>query len=382
MKVLLFIHSLGGGGAERVTAALANHWATLGWQIDVVTLASTEADRFQVQPAVHRTAMNLAGESSSMIRRVTENIKRIWALRRIIADTKPHVALSMTSRCNVMLALTSLGFKNMVSIGSERIHPPEYPIGAAWAWLRARVYGLLDAVVVFTGEAQRWVYDHTSAQLVRVIPNPVTWPLVPHRPIRSPNEVGAPGRKRLLAVGRLAPQKGFAALIAVFARLASRFSDWELVIVGEGSERAHLQQMIDRLELGSVVFLPGHVGNIGDWYGRADLFVLTSRFEGFPNVLAEAMTYGLPVISVDCATGPREIVRPQVDGLLIDVDDDSALEGALERLMRNTREREQFARRAIEARDRFAIKRVHAMWMSLFQELTAARPGTVRMSEP
>jgi glycosyltransferase involved in cell wall biosynthesis len=120
------------------------------------------------------------------------------------------------------------------------------------------------------------------------------------------------------------------------------------------------------------VFMPGIAGNIGEWYARADLFVMTSRFEGFPNALAEALAYGLPAVSFDCDTGPRDIIRDGVDGLLVPPGDASGLEQALDRVMGNRELRMHMAGMAIDARKRFSIDRIAGMWEALFEALPAA----------
>ncbi|HVL76504.1 MAG TPA: glycosyltransferase, partial [Noviherbaspirillum sp.] len=166
--------------------------------------------------------------------------------------------------------------------------------------------------------------------------------------------------------GRLSEEKNFDLLIDVFTRLAPRHPDWDLVILGEGPERAALEGKVGIAGLRRRVFLPGRVGNMGRWYERADLYVMTSRFEGFPNTLVEAMSYGLPAVSFDCDTGPRDIIRPGIDGLLIRPGDLAALEAALGSLMTGTSERQAFARAALCTRERFSVERISSMWEQLF----------------
>ena len=133
----------------------------------------------------------------------------------------------------------------------------------------------------------------------------------------KPDSVCRPGRKVLLAVGRLEVEKGFDWLIDAFSALATKYPEWDLVILGEGSLRATLEKQVQTSGLARRVFLPGRVGNVGDWYERANLYVMSSRFEGFGNTLGEAMAYGLPAVSFDCETGPRNIIRHETDGLLV-----------------------------------------------------------------
>lgn len=362
MKLLLFIHSLGAGGAERVMVTMANHWSARGWEVVLVTLAPRGADRYDAAPAVRRIALNLAGDSRGVMAAVAANLSRIRALRAILRVERPDVALSMLTACNVLLALAGRTDRRMLLVGSERVHPPRMPLGRAWRWLRAWAYSRLDVIVVQTQETAAWMRTHTRARRLAVIPNAIAWPLPSGAPHRAPSAVGTPGRRRLLAMGRLGAQKRFDLLIAVFAQLALRFPEWELVILGEGPDRAALERQVRDAGLAGVVFLPGHVGNPGEWYAGADLFALTSDFEGFPNALGEAMAQGLPVVSTDCDTGPRDLIRHEVDGLLVPAGDGPALGAALARLMGDEKERARLARRAVEVRERFSMERVATLW--------------------
>src|SRR5206468_11997538 len=114
--------------------------------------------------------------------------------------------------------------------------------------------------------------------------------------------------------------------------VASGRRDWSVVILGEGSERDALLAQAAALGIGDRMFLPG-TGNSAGLYERAGVFATATRVEGFPNVLLEAMASGLPVVATDCHSGPREIVRDGVDGLLVPVDDVAALAGSLDRLL-------------------------------------------------
>lgn len=368
VKLLFFIHSLGGGGAERVTATLANYWAAKGWDVILVTLASTHDDRYQLHPAIRRIALDRARASAGPVRALLANGRRILALRRVLRRERPDVALAMMTVANVLLSFASTGL-GLVRIGSERTYPLHKPLGSAWERLRSWSYGWLSAVVAPTVEIRQWLLKHTHARRVEMIPNPIAWPLSAQPPASSPSAVGRPSRRRLLAVGRLGVEKRHSALIDVFAGLMVRFPNWELVIAGEGPEHGRLQAQIELLGLGDSVFLPGHLGNIGDWYQSADLYVLTSDREGFPNTLVEALAYGVPAVSVDCDTGPRDILRPDVDGLLVPAGDDAALTTALGRLMGDAATLQAFAMRASEARTRFSLEVVCTAWERLLKEL-------------
>ena len=368
MIIIFFIGSLSSGGAERVTVNLANYWAAKGWKITIVTLASQGLDFYELHPAVQRIALNLSGESANALSGAWNNLRRVWALRRVLRVERPDIALGMMSTANVLLALAAWGLP-VCAIGSERIHPPQCPLGRVWEGLRHHLYSRLAAVTALTDESAAWVKTNTRARRVPVIPNAAPWPLPVQPPRLDPASVGVPGRQRLLAVGRLDHQKGFDWLIAAFAALADRHPQWELVVLGEGALRPALKSQVDAENLQQRVFMPGRVGNVGQWYECADLYVMSSRFEGFPNTLAEALAYGVPAVSFDCDTGPRDIIRHEVDGLLVPAGDVAGLTAALDRAMGDADLRRRWAVRAVEARARFSMVRFAGLWETLFGEL-------------
>ena len=370
MNVLIFIHSLHSGGAERATAHLSNHWVEKGWQVTVVTLTSSSADFYQLHAAVQRVGLDVAGESRGPLAALINNLRRIADLRRVLRERRPDVALAMMDTSNILLALAAMGSRGLVTIGSERIHPPQSRLPWPWEALRARLYGRLTAVAALTRESAAWLREHTRARRVTVIPNTATWPLAAQQPTLPPPLAG--DRGRLLAVGRLVEQKGFDILIDVFARLCRDLPDWQLVILGEGPEREALETKVAAAGLAERILLPGRAGNVGEWYAASSLYVMSSRFEGFPNTLAEAMAYGLPAVSFDCDTGPRDIIRHEVDGLLVPAGDAAALEAALRRLIADPALRERFAARAPEVRERFSLASVSAQWEQLFRDMQAA----------
>jgi glycosyltransferase involved in cell wall biosynthesis len=169
----------------------------------------------------------------------------------------------------------------------------------------------------------------------------------------------------------LVPQKGFDLLIAAFAACVDRFPGWELVIVGEGPARAELQAQIDMLGLRERVLLAGRAGNIGDWYQRAQVYILSSRYEGMPNALLEAMCHGLPVIGVDCETGPREIIRHGADGWLVPPNDAGALAEGIATLMADEALRQRLGAGALGVRHRYSLAAVAAEWASFLADLFA-----------
>jgi len=175
------------------------------------------------------------------------------------------------------------------------------------------------------------------------------------------NRDGAP-RHSVIGAGRLVHQKGFDALVRAFARVAPDQPDWDLVIVGEGPLRAALLSLARELGIGDRLSLPGVVPDLARRMASGGLFVLSSRYEGFPNVLLEAMSCGMAVVSTDCPSGPSEIVRDGHDGVLVPVDDVSAMARVMARLMADGPERSRLGGNALEVRERFSMASVMARW--------------------
>lgn len=373
MKIVVFLYSLGDGGAERVATGLTGHWAARGHDVTVLTLASDKDDFYELGPRVSRESLGLTGDSGGALTALVSNLGRLHALRRSLRRHRPDVCLALMNTANVLLALAGAGLPGR-RFGSERVHPPTVASAPAWGWLRRQGYALLDGVVAQTGEAADWLRRHTRARDVVVIPNPLQWPLPTQQPVIDPADVCRPGRRILLGAGRLVQQKQFEHAIEAMAALHERYADWDLVIVGEGPERERLQRLVDDHALSGRVFLPGRVGNVGQWYSRADLFLMCSRFEGFPNALLEAMACGCPAVSYDCDTGPRDLIRHGLDGMLVPPGSLLDLVRALGVLMGNDDLRAGMGSAAADVRERFAADRILSAWDALVEQPSEHRP--------
>ena len=163
-------------------------------------------------------------------------------------------------------------------------------------------------------------------------------------------------------MGRLARQKGFDLLIEAFSRIANRQPQWSVKILGEGPARASLKRLIAEKGLTGRVVLAGWEPDPVFVLKQSDLFVLSSRFEGFPNALLEAMACGLPSISFDCPSGPAEIIRDTIDGLLVPAEDVVALANTMDRVLGDELLRQRLSDEAVHVVDRFSAERYFANW--------------------
>jgi len=175
-------------------------------------------------------------------------------------------------------------------------------------------------------------------------------------------------------MGRLVHQKGQDLLLEAFAQIQADFPDWNLIILGEGENRAALEKQISDLRLEGRAFLPGNYPSPFGVLSACDLFVFSSRYEGQGMALAEAMACGLPAVSFDCPSGPAHIIRHNVDGLLTPVADVPAFAAAMSELMRDSSRRAEMARRSVEIRQRFDRRAIADRWISLFEEVRAPAP--------
>jgi GalNAc-alpha-(1->4)-GalNAc-alpha-(1->3)-diNAcBac-PP-undecaprenol alpha-1,4-N-acetyl-D-galactosaminyltransferase len=363
MRLALVMSSLSFGGAQRVAALLCNHWARRGDQVSLITFEAKSADRYELDPAVRRIALSLTADAPDLLHALTGNFRRIRALRQAIRQLDPDAVLSFGDQTNVLSVLATR-FVGIPCVIAERTDPTRHSIGKLWNALRRVVYPRASALVIQTHALLPWAGSvMLSPRKTHVICNPV-------RDMQPFARVDRHGAERVvIAVGRLAQEKGFDVLLAAFAQVAASFPDWRLVVLGEGPEREALSGLAKSLGLASRASFPGWIAEPGEWLARADLFVMSSRYEGFPNALLEAMACGVPVISTDCL-GAREIVTHDFDGVLVPVGSVAALAAAMAHLMGDSTARQRLAEAALAVSRRFSLDRVAGEWADI---LTAGR---------
>ena len=364
MRIILLLSSLDTGGAERVACMLADAWSSRGDQVTLMPTFSGCGECFyQVSPGVR--LVYLADFVSSRVRTFVNQLVRLRALRRFIAAERPDVIVSFLSNVNVAAVIASAGLGIPVIV-CERTDPFVMPSSRLLRLACRLTYPLANALMVQThAVATKYASSGLALSRVWVIPNPI-----PVQKLDMSQRAGVREMRRLLSVGRLAEEKQFGVLIKVFAGLARCYPTWSLRIVGEGPLRPVLQQQIVELGLDGRVELPGRTANIGKDLAAADAFVLTSKYEGFPNALLEAMASGLPCVTFDCPSGPREMSMDGEVALLVPLGDEQALGHALERLILDADLRQALGSLACASvMERFALAMVLEQWDLLFNEV-------------
>ena len=312
-KVVVHIHALGLGGAERVTLDWLRWLHDEGHQIWLL-LGTSSQPEFFTAPA----GITVWSHESIRGRRSSTNTA-LW-LRECLRSIQPDLVIGMTTRPAINVLLASVGCSWPVVV-AERNFPPAKRLPLAWQLLRALLYPKAALHLVQTERIGSWLCSHGLARQVSCIPNAVHWPLIRQAPWIQPEDCLPKGASLLMGVGTKPKQKGFDRLLLAFAHLAPEHPNWWLALPGLEPDDPWLKLMLAQCphpeSWQSRLLMPGRVGNLADWYARADLFALTSRYEGFPNVLLEAMAARCACLAIDCPTGPRELINHRVNGWLV-----------------------------------------------------------------
>ena len=360
-NIVIVVSAMNMGGAQRVVSILCNHWSQCGYDVTLIaTKKKKKVNHFQLNEDI--TLEYLSNSPLFPSNNVFNLIWKFVQLRKLIKVINPSVVISFLTRINVATALSSFGIKAFTII-CERSWPPFHRLDNRFFWMYRLLFKGVDKIIVQTDKSKTWLSQNFPGKNVDVIPNPIAYPLPTQGRSASPDSVILQNKKVILASGRLHKYKQFDLLIRAFSHIKDKHPDWHLVILGDGEERDDLNRLVSTLELIDRVYFPGNVGNMSEWYERADLFVLSSIVEGFPNVLLEAMSYGLPCISFDCDTGPRDMIRDGVNGILVNPDDrESGLVNALNKLIPSEELRSEFSRNSILLRDKYSISNVMQKW--------------------
>lgn len=360
MRILLLVSSMHAGGAERVAATLVNAWAARGDTAILVPTYSSKGTCFY--PLSDQVQLHwLADHAGTRDGGLLAGVRRLHALRRLIREMAPDVVVSFLTNVNVAAVLATRGL-GVPLIVCERTNPVVANVaGPMLARLRRLLYPLADMVTVQAdATVEPFARQVPGIRRLTVIPNPLPAELS-DAPLTHV-DAGA-GRKRLAGMGRMVPEKQFDQLIAAFAELAPTYPEWDLYLWGDGPQREALQAQVRAAGLERRIFMPGRTETPWEELARSQAFVMSSSVEGFPNVLLEAMALGLPCVTFDCPSGPREITRDGQDALLVPLGDRAGLSDSIARLMGDASLRVDLgARAARSVRSRYALPAVLAEW--------------------
>jgi len=364
MRIAFIIPHFGTGGAERVASLLCNYWITQGHSVCAITFEKVgAASSYPLDERILVNQTQSFNTHQNPLSRIVTNARRISRIRSSLKAFGPDVILAFMTEANVVALWSAVGLGIPVVV-SERNQPDRPGLGF-WRRLARRLsYPMAAGLVVQTKPIARWAEEQFRVP-IHILPNPVS---------RLRSEISRHSGKRVVAVGRLVRQKGFDLLIDSFVKIAARHPEWMLEIYGEGSERPALEAQVERCGCIERIRLPGICRHIGDVYADAGLFVLPSRFEGYPNALVEALAAGCPVIATNCPGASEQILGGGLYGMLVEPENVDALAVALDGMLSSETSRANFASQATRAVAALDTPIVGSQWLDLLTSVAGEAP--------
>ena len=374
MRVVILHHSLDENAIARIASGLASHLVERGHGVSLAGITKTAEWHYDVDERVDTFELTRHERLASSLRVFAASLLRF---RRLVRRARPDVIVSLGTLPNFVALAACIGLSTPLVINEQTdprvVQDRRHPTVRNLVYMFSRP----DGFVVLTKDTAALVSEWLNPSRVHVIPNPAHSAALPAARPRG----GVGGPPFALAMGRLTHQKGFDMLLEAWAALVADHPAWRLVIAGEGPGRRQLEEQARRAGGDATVEFPGFTRDPFELMSRAELFVLSSRYEGFPLVLVEAMACALPVVAMDCPSGPVEIVTDGVDGFLVPTGDVRALASAMSRLMNDGSLRDEMGEKAHETAKSFAPERVWEMWEQVISRSRSGvdeRPGTAR----
>lgn len=374
MKIVYCINGLyNSGGMERILTEKANYLLeNYNYDIDIITTDQKNKENFyKLNEKINCIDLNINyidDLKKSFFKRVfgylNKQKKHEKKLEKVINDLKPDILISLG--CEDRNFLYKLKTKNIKVIREYHFNKKYmlqdkkknflYILKGYYRYIKEiLLINKYDEVIVLTKEdKEQW-----NNKKVKVIPNFINY---------IPKEVSNCKNKKIISVGRLEYQKGYDILIEVWNIISKEYPDWILEIYGEGPERENLQNKVNKLGLGKSFLLKGAVKNIQDKYLESSIYVMSSRFEGMPMVLLEAMSFGLPVVSFTCPCGPKDIIKNNEDGFLVDLENIEKMAEKIKKLIVDEEKRILFGKNAQKNIQRFSKNKIMKDWKKLFSE--------------
>ena len=358
-NIVFVIPSLKAGGAERVISTLCNAIVS-NFSITIIVLYKSPSF-YYLDPKINIIYCNDSyNPKQTIFQSVNNHFRCIRKIYKTLKQNKTQVVIGFMTTTNVY-AIIAGKLAKVPSIISERVHPDFIDASKFWFKIRKLVYPWTNYLVVQTHDIARYFSSYLQDEKLKIILNPLNTELTNKRNLDISKE------NIILNIGRLDYQKNQDLLIRAFAK--TNYKDWKLIILGEGKKKDDYIKLINQLGLSNHVMLLGNVEDVWNYYNKARIFAFTSRFEGFPNALTEAMYFGLPCISTDCPSGPSELINDGVNGFLIPIEDQDLLEQKLQALMENDMLRNELGQQAMLNTDRFDVDQIASEWEELIYNL-------------
>lgn len=358
-KIAFVISSLSSGGAERVVSNLSN---VLIEKFEIVIITFVNSKPFY--DLDERVRVIICNEtyypSLSIIQSMKLNYLLTMRIYQIFKKEQIDLAVGFITSTNILTTVAAK-IHGIPCIISERNNPLRGDLPELWVILRKFVYPLADSLVLQTQGVKNIYEKKIKINKLKILPNPISAELTMLRDNNAKKE------NLIITVGRLDNNKGQDDIIKAFGSL--NVENWKLLIIGDGDKKEELMTLINNLNLTDKIKIISKVKRIDKYYNKASIFVFTSKTEGFPNALLEAMHFGLPCISSDCDFGPSDLIDDGVNGYLVPVNDEKVLKERLFQLINNEELREEFSMKSKLATESYHSKKAVAKWEELINSL-------------
>lgn len=348
MKIMMYINSLEHGGAERVLSNLANQFTEEGNEVFMVTTFFSSKE-YDLNCQVKRVDMGLSEKKWGIIKK---NIVAVFKLRRYIKEFRPDIMVSFLPEPNFRAILASLGNGVPVVISVRNDPNREYAY-RIYYYLQKLLYPLARGIVFQTEDAKKW-FPHYIQKKSEIILNQVDERFF---------NIERSSPQYYCAIGRLTKQKNYSLMLQGFLELVKKYPEEKLFIYGVGEELSELRVWIKENRLEDNMVLKGNTDHVPEVLSKAKALLMTSDFEGMPNVLLEAMAVGVPIIATDCPCGgPRTVIKRDESGILIPVRDKDEFIKALFKVQEDEKFRESLGKMAKKDSKQFSSKTVFNAW--------------------
>ena len=346
------------GGVERVINNLSNYFSSeYNYTIEVINYnMNSKKQNFVYNPEIKITDLTIKNTKKNFVSKFINKIKLRNKLKKYLKENKYDIILCMAALSNISVAQVRKDIGAKV-IGTE--HVP-YDGHSLKTKIKRRIfYKNLDALVVLTQED----YDKNAKYFknVSIIYNSI--------PDTFRYENYNVESKKILAAGRLTEGKGFDILIKCTREAFEKYPDWNLEILGEGEKKKELGSLIEKYNLSKNITIKNFIDNMEEVMKEYSFFVMTSKYEGFGLVLVEAQATGLPVISFDCKSGPKEIINNNIDGVLVKAENENEMPKAIVSMIEDKEFRKKLSKNAVINSERFRNEKIGNEWKELFEKM-------------
>lgn len=354
-KLLFYINALNGGGAERVMSNLSSQFVDKGYEVLFATSYPADGE-YELNKKIKRFNLESENIPCSKIKR---NYVRIKRLRQICKREKPDVLVAFMAEPNFRAIIATIGLKTKTVI-SVRNDPEKEYAGRLMNFVGKYILPMADGCVFQTEEAKKW-FPKKLQNKSTIIFNAVKREFfeAKRKPVNG----------LIITCGRLEEQKNHILLIKAFFNVVKKNPNAYLHIYGEGSLKDYLQSLIDNLGLNHSVKLMGQTNDVVSVLEKADVFVLSSFYEGMPNALMEAMAVGVPCIATDCPCGGARMLLNDNNGILIKNNNIDELTNAMEQLIKDDYKKETLSNKCIETVSEFKAENIFLKWREYIEKV-------------